>query len=139
MKGYREQLVITEIPFNVNRAALEEKIAELVNEKVITEISAMRNESDENTRLVMELKRDGNPKVVINNLYKHTQLEVSFSVNSLAIDHGKPKTLNLKELIQCYIEHRREVILRRTRFELRKAEEGAELLDCNLNVLAKLD
>src|SRR5580692_5914023 len=129
MKGNREQLVITEIPFNVNRAALEEQIANLVNEKIITEISAMRNESDENTRLVMELKRDGNPKVVIANLYRHTQLEVSFSVNSLAIDHGRPKTLNLKDLIQCYIEHRREVVLRRTRFELKKAEERAELLE----------
>ena len=139
MKGNREQLVITEIPFNVNRAALEEQIANLVNEKIITEISAMRNESDEHTRLVMELKRDANPKVVINNLYRHTQLEVSFSVNALAIDHGKPKTLNLKELIQCYIEHRREVILRRTRFELRKAEERAELLEGYLIALANLD
>jgi DNA gyrase subunit A len=139
LKGSREQLVITEIPFNVNRAALEERIAELVNEKIITEISAMRNESDENTRLVMELKRDGNPKVVINNLYQHTQLEVSFSVNSLAIDHGRPKTLNLKQIIQCYIEHRREVILRRTRFELRKAEERAELLEGYLIALANLD
>ena len=139
MKGNREQLVITEIPFNVNRAALEQQIANLVNEKVITEISAMRNESDEHTRLVMELKRDANPKVVINNLYEHTQLEVSFSVNALAIDHGKPKTLNLKELIQCYIEHRREVILRRTRFELRKAEERAELLEGYLIALANLD
>jgi DNA gyrase subunit A len=139
MKGNREQLVITEIPFNVNRAALEEQIANLVNEKIITEISAMRNESDEHTRLVMELKRDANPKVVINNLYKHTQLEVSFSVNSLAIDHGKPKTLNLKELISCYIEHRREVVLRRTRFELKKAEERAELLEGYLIALANLD
>src|SRR6202453_1540137 len=139
LKGNREQLVITEIPFNVNRAALEEKIAELVNEKVITEISAMRNESDENTRLVMELKRDGNPRVVIANLYQHTQLEVSFAVNSLAIDHGRPKTLNLKDLIQCYIEHRREVVLRRTRFELRKAEERAELLEGYLVALANLD
>src|SRR5580658_516477 len=139
LKGNREQLVITEIPFNVNRAALEEQIANLVNEKTITEISAMRNESDENTRLVMELKRDGNPKVVIANLYKHTQLEVSFSVNSLAIDHGKPKTLNLKEIIQCYVEHRREVILRRTRFELKKAEERAELLEGYLIALANLD
>src|SRR5450631_3649144 len=139
MKGSREQIIVTEIPFNVNRAALEEKIAELVNEKIITEISAMRNESDENTRLVMELKRDANPKVVINNLYQHTQLEVSFSVNALAIDHGKPKTLNLKEIIQCYIEHRREVILRRTRFELRKAEERAELLEGYLIALSNLD
>ncbi|HXF09649.1 MAG TPA: DNA gyrase subunit A [Desulfuromonadaceae bacterium] len=139
LKGSREQLVITEIPFNVNRAALEEKIAELVNEKIITEISAMRNESDENTRLVMELKRDAVPKVVIANLYKHTQLEVSFAVNCLAIDHGRPKTLNLKEMIQCYIDHRREVILRRTRFELRKAEERAELLEGYLIALANLD
>ena len=139
VRGNREQLVITEIPFNVNRAALEQQIADLVNEKVITEISAMRNESDEHTRLVLELKRDGNPKVVINNLYQHTQLEVSFSVNALAIDHGKPKTLNLKELIQCYIEHRREVILRRTRFELRKAEERAELLEGYLIALSNLD
>ena len=122
LKGNREQIIVTEIPYNVNRAALEEKIADLVNEKIITEISAMRNESDENTRLVLELRRDANPKVVINNLFQHTQLEVTFSVNALAIDHGKPKTLNLKEMIQCYIEHRREVILRRTRFELRKAE-----------------
>src|SRR5256712_2297432 len=139
MRGGREQLVITEIPFNVNRAALEQQIASLVNEKVITDISAMRNESDENCRLVMELKRDAIPKVVINNLYKHTQLEVSFAVNCLAIDHGRPKTLNLKELIQCYIEHRREVILRRTRFELKKAEERAEILEGYLCALSNLD
>ena len=139
MKGNREQLVITEIPFNVNRAALEEQIANLVNEKVITEISAMRNESDENCRLVIELKRDAAPKVVIANLFQHTQLEVSFSVNALAIDHGRPKTLNLHDIIQCYIEHRREVVLRRTRFELRKAEERAELLEGYIAALSNLD
>ena len=99
----------------------------------------MRNGSDEHTRLVMELKRDALPKVVINNLYKHTQLEITFSVNALAIDHGKPKTLNLKEIIQCYIEHRREVVLRRTRFDLKKAEERAELLEGYLIALANLD
>jgi DNA gyrase subunit A len=139
LKGGREQLVITEIPFNVNRAALEERIAELVNEKIITDIAGMRNESDENTRLVIELKRDSLAKVVINNLYQHTALETSFAVNMLAIDHGRPKTLNLKELIQCYVEHRREVILRRTRFELRKAEERAELLEGYLCALSNLD
>jgi len=139
MKGNREQLIVTEIPFNVNRANLEEQIANLVNEKIITDISAMRNESDEHCRLVIELKREGIPKVVIANLYQHTQLEVSFSVNALAIDHGRPKTLNLREIIQCYIEHRREVILRRTRFELRKAEERAELLEGYLIALANLD
>jgi DNA gyrase subunit A len=139
LKGNREQLVITEIPFNVNRAALESSIADLVNQKIITDISAMRNESDEHCRLVIELKRDALPKVVINNLFQHTQLEVSFSVNALAIDHGKPKTLNLKQLIAAYIDHRREVILRRTRFELRKAEERAELLEGYLVALANLD
>ncbi|HXT41181.1 MAG TPA: DNA gyrase subunit A [Candidatus Angelobacter sp.] len=139
LKGGREQLIITEIPYNVNRAALEERIAQLVNEKVIADIAAMRNESDENTRLVIELKRDAIPKVVINNLYKHTQLETSFAVNMLAIDHGRPKTLNLKELINCYIEHRREVVVRRTKFELRKAEDRAEVLEGYLIALANLD
>jgi len=139
LKGNREQLVVTEIPYNVNRANLEEQVANLVNEKIITEISAMRNESDEHCRLVIELKREGIPKVVIANLYQHTQLEVWFSVNALAIDRGRPKTLNLKEIIQCYIEHRREVVLRRTRFELRKAEERAELLEGYIIALSNLD
>jgi DNA gyrase subunit A len=139
MKGGREQLVITEIPFNVNRAGLEQQIAALVNDKIITDISAMRNESDENCRLVIELKRDAISKVVINNIYQHTQMEISFSVNALAIDHGRPKTLNLKELIQCYIEHRREVILRRTRFDLRKAEERAEILEGYICALRNMD
>ena len=139
IKGGREQIILTEIPYNVNRATLVERIAELVNEKLITDITAIRDESDENTRVVIELKRDAIPKVVINNLYKFTQLESSFSVNMLAIDHGKPKVLNLKELISCYIEHRREVVLRRTRYELRKAEERAEILEGYLIALANLD
>ena len=141
LKGGREQIVITEIPYNVNRAVLVERIAELVNEKTpgFTDITAIRDESDENTRVVVELKRDAIPKVVINNLYKHTALETSFAVNMLAIDHGRPKTLGLKELISCYIEHRREVVLRRTRFQLRKAEERAETLEGYLIALANLD
>jgi DNA gyrase subunit A len=139
LKGGREQIVITEIPYNVNRATLVERIASLVNEKVLTDISAVRDESDENTRVVIELKRDGNPKVVINNLYKHTAMESSFAVIMLAIDHGRPKLLSLKEANACYIEHRREVILRRTRFELRKAEERAETLEGYLIALANLD
>jgi DNA gyrase subunit A len=141
LKGGREQIVITEIPYNVNRAVLVERVAELVNEKVtgFTDITAIRDESDENTRVVVELKRDAIPKVVINNLYKQTALETSFAVNMLAIDHGRPKTLGLKELINCYIEHRREVILRRTRFQLKKAEERAEILEGYLCALANLD
>ncbi len=139
LKGGREQIILTEIPYNVNRATLVERIAELVNEKVLTDISAIRDESDENTRVVIELKRDAIAKVVINNLYQYTALESSFAVNSLAIDHGRPKTLNLKELINCFIEHRREVVLRRTRFELRKAEERAEILEGYLIALANMD
>jgi DNA gyrase subunit A len=139
LKGGREQIVVTAIPYNVNRALLVERIAELVNEKVITDITAVRDESDENTRVVIELKRDALPKVVINNLYEHTALESSFAVNSLAIDHGRPKTLGLKALINCYIDHRREVVIRRTRFELRKAEERAETLEGYLIALSNLD
>ncbi|MEI8341227.1 MAG: DNA gyrase subunit A [Verrucomicrobiota bacterium] len=139
LKGGREQIVVTEIPYNVNRATLVEKIADLVNDKIITDISAIRDESDENTRVVIELKRDAIPKVVINNLYKHTALESSFAVTMLAIDHGRPKLLSLKEAIQCYIEHRREVVIRRTKFELRKAEERAETLEGYLIALANLD
>src|SRR5262249_3973771 len=139
LKGGREQIIITEVPYNVNRALLVERIAELVNEKIITDITAVRDESDENTRVVIEIKRDAVPKVVINNLYKHTALESSFAVNVLAIDHGRPKTLGLKDLITCYIEHRREVIIRRAKFELRKAEERAEQLEGYLIALSNLD
>lgn len=139
VKGNREQIVITETPFNVIRTNVEQQIADLVNNKVITDITGVRNESDENCRLVVELKRDAIAKVVINNLYQHTQLEVSFNVINLAIDHGRPKTLNLKELIQCYIEHRREVVLRRTRFELRQAEDRAEILEGYIVALSNLD
>jgi DNA gyrase subunit A len=139
LKGGKEQIVVTEIPFNVNRATLVERIAELVNEKVLGDVSAIRDESDENTRVVIELKRDANPKIVINNLYKHTVLESSFAVIMLAIDHGRPKLLSLKEANAAYIEHRREVVLRRTRFELRKAEERAETLEGYLIALKNLD
>ncbi|MBX3748119.1 MAG: DNA gyrase subunit A [Verrucomicrobiae bacterium] len=139
LKGGRTQLVITDVPYLVNPAELEKRIAELVNEKTLTDISGMRNESDERTRLVIELKRDAVPKVVINNLYRLTQLETSFSVHLLAIDGGRPKTLNLKEILNCYIEHRREVVLRRTRFELREAERLAEKLEAYLLALAHLD
>src|SRR6266508_1961025 len=139
LKGAREQIVITEIPYGVNRATLVERIAQLVNEKVLTDISYVGDQSDENTRIVIELKRGANPKVIIANLYKHTALESSFAVIMLAIDHGRPKLLSLKEANAAYIEHRREVILRRTRFELRKAEERAETLEGYLIALANLD
>jgi DNA gyrase subunit A len=139
LKGGREQIVVTQIPYGVNRATLVERIAQLVNEKVLTDISYVGDQSDENTRIVIELKRDANPKVIINNLYKHTALESSFAAIMLAIDGGRPKLLSLKEANACYIEHRREVVLRRTRFELRKAEERAETLEGYLIALANLD
>jgi DNA gyrase subunit A len=139
LKGGREQIVITEIPYGVNRATLVERIAQLVNEKVLTDISYVGDQSDENTRVVIELKRDANPKVTIANLYKHTALESSYAAIMLAIDHGRPKLLSLKEANAAYIEHRREVVLRRTRFELRKAEERAETLEGYLIALANLD
>ncbi len=138
-KGGKEQIIVTEIPFNVNRSELVSRIAELVNEKEITDITDVRDESDESTRVVIELKRDAVTKVVINKLYKMTALETSFAVNQLAIDGGRPKTLNLKELINCYIEHRREVVMRRTRFELREAQRRSEVLEGYLIALANLD
>jgi DNA gyrase subunit A len=138
-KGGKEQIIVTEIPFNVNRAELVSRIAALVNEKELTEVTDVRDESDESTRVVIELKRDAIAKVVINKLYKMTALETSFAVNQLAIDAGRPKTLNLKELINCYIEHRREVVMRRTRFELREAQRKAEVLEGYLIALGNLD
>ena len=139
VRGGREQIIITEIPYNVNRADLVKRIADLTNEKVLTGISDVRDESAEDTRVVIDLKRDGNPKVIINNLYKHTALESSFSANMLAIDHGKPKLLSLKDAITSYIEHRREVILRRTRYLLDQAEVEAEKLEGFLIALANID
>jgi DNA gyrase subunit A len=132
-------IVIREVPYGVNRAVLQERIAELVNEKVLTGISGMRDLSDEETRIEIELKRDARPQVVVAQLFKLTSLETSFSVNMLAIHENRPKQLSLKEAIDAYIEHRREVIIRRTRYLLGKAEERAELLEAFLLALGHLD
>ena len=129
LKNGKEQIVITEIPYNVNRNTLVENIANLVSEKILTEVSDIRNESDENTRVVIELKRGESPRVVMNKLFKHTQLEASFGVILLALDKRKPKQMNIKEMLECYIEHRREVIYRRTAYLLRKAEDRAHILE----------
>jgi DNA gyrase subunit A len=138
-KQNREILAITEIPYNVNRAELIKRIAGLIQEKVITEISDIRDLSDENTRIEIELKRDANANVVVNNLYKHTALESTFAVNMLAIDHGRPKLLSVSAALNCFIEHRRDVVLRRTRYLLRQAEQRAETLEGYLIALANLD
>jgi DNA gyrase subunit A len=130
VKGGKERLIISEVPYNVNKASLIERMAQLVNEKKLDDISDIRDESNKDgIRVVIELKRDAIPKVVINNLYKHTQLEDTFGVIMLAIDHGRPRTMNIKQMIECYIAHRKEVITRRTKFELQKAEERAHILE----------
>jgi DNA gyrase subunit A len=130
VKGGKERIIISEIPYNVNKATLIENIARLVNDKKLDDISDIRDESNkEGMRVVIELKRDAIPKVVINNLYKHTQLEDTFGVIMLAIDHGRPRIMDIKQMIECYIAHRKEVITRRTRFELQKAEERAHILE----------
>jgi DNA gyrase subunit A len=137
--GNREQIVITAIPYGVNRAVLVERIAELAQEKILPEIGGVRDESDENTRVVVELKREARAQVVLNNLFKHTSLETSFSIHMLAIDNRRPRVLSMKDAIACYIEHRREVVLRRTRFLLRKAQERAEKLEAFLGAIGHLD
>ena len=134
-----EQIVITEIPYNVNRANLVIRIAELVTEKEIDGIRDVRDESDENTRVVIELKRGEQSKVVINQLFQKTALESSFGVILLALDKKRPKQMNIKELLECYIEHRRDVITRRTKFRLREAEDRAHILEGYIIALDNLD
>jgi DNA gyrase subunit A len=135
----REQLVIAAVPYNTNRAAIVTKIAELINEKIIDEASDLRDESDEHTRIVIELKRNESPRVVINKLYKLTPLESSFGVILLALDKRRPKQMNIKEMLDCYLDHRREVIFRRTQFRLQKAEARAHILEGYKIALANLD
>ena len=140
LKGGMEQIVITEIPYNVNRATRSSRrIAELVGEKQIDGIRDLRDESDENTRIVIELKRGEQAKVVINQLFQKTALESSFGVTLLALDKKRPKQMNIKELIECYIEHRRDVVTRRTKFRLKEAEDRAHILEGYIIALDNLD
>jgi len=126
----RECLVVTEIPYQVNKADMIKKTADLVNEKKIEGISAIRDESDRNgMRIVYILKRDAIPNIVLNTLYKYTALQSSFSVNNIALVNGRPEMLNLKDMIHHFVEHRHEVVVRRTKYELRKAEERAHILE----------
>ncbi|WP_319266670.1 DNA gyrase subunit A [uncultured Draconibacterium sp.] len=129
-EGGREKIVVTEIPYMVNRAEMIQKTADLVNEKKIEGISNVNDESDrEGMRVVYDLKRDAMSNVVLNKLYKYTQLQTSFSVNSIALVHGRPKILNLKELIKHFVDHRHEVVTRRTQYELEQAEKRAHILE----------
>ena len=140
MKSGREQIVVTEIPYMVNKASMIEKTAMLINEKKIDGISDIRDESDrDGMRIVYELKKDTIPNIVLNNLYKQTQLQSSFSVNNVALVGGRPKTLNVKDLLKYYVEHRHEVVIRRTQYELEEAEKRAHILEGYLIALDNLD
>lgn len=135
----KEQVVITEIPYGINRASLVIQIADLVSSKELDEVSDLRDESTETTRIVIELKRGGIARVLINKLYKQTMLESSFGVILLAIDKKRPKQMNIKEMLQCYLEHRREVVIRRTQFRLKKALERLHILEGYRIALDNLD
>ncbi|MFC6223260.1 DNA gyrase subunit A [Hymenobacter artigasi] len=139
-KTGKEQIVVTEIPYMVNKASMIEKTAALINDKKIEGISDMRDESDrDGMRIVYDLKRDAMPSVVLNNLYKYTQLQSSFGVNNVCLVKGRPMTLNLQQLIQYFVEHRAEVIVRRTRYELAEAQKRAHILEGLLIALDHLD
>ena len=137
----REQIIITEVPYQVNRDMLTDKIGQLVNDKTIEGISHVNNESNkrEGTRIVLDLKRDGVANVLMNQLFKYTELQTSFGINNVALTKGRPKIMNLKDLIVEFIEFRMEVIIRRAKFELKKAEEKAHILEGYLKALDHLD
>lgn len=139
-KTGRETIIVNEIPYQVNKARLIEKIAELVKEKKIEGIAALRDESDKDgMRIVIEIKRDAVGEIVLNNLYTQTQLQVSFGINMVALHHGQPKLLNLKAMLSAFILHRREVVTRRTIYELRKARERAHILEGLAIALVNID
>ena len=140
LKNDRENIIITEIPFQVNKAVLIEKIADLVRQGKITEISNIRDESDrDGMRIVIELKRDAQPAVVLNQLFKHTQMQVTFGVIMLALVHGAPKVLNIQEMIKHFLDHRMEVLIRRTKYELEAAEKRAHILEGYIIALDNID
>ncbi|MDX9703887.1 MAG: DNA gyrase subunit A [Candidatus Auribacterota bacterium] len=139
-KSGKESLIVSEIPYTVNKASLIEKIADLVRNKKITGISDIRDESDKDgMRIVIEMKRGEIPEVVLNQLYKHTQMQITFGAIMIALDHGQPRIMNIKEILCHYIDHRKEVVVRRTRFELEKAEARAHILEGFKIALANLD
>jgi len=140
LKSGRECIVVTEIPYQVNKATMIERTAELVNDKKLEGISAIRDESDrDGFRIVYDIKREANANVVLNNLYKYTALQTSFSVNNIALVKGRPMMLNLKDMIHEFVEHRHEVVIRRTKYELAEAEKRAHILEGYLIALDHLD
>ena len=139
-KGERQSIVVTEIPYQVNKANLIEKIADLINEKKLEDIADIRDESDrEGMRIVLDLKRDANAQVILNNLYKHTQMETTFGVIMLALVEGRPKILTLKEMLRRFIDHRNDVVVRRSKYELDEAEKRAHILEGYVIALDNID
>lgn len=139
-KSGKESIIVTEIPYQINKANMIERTAELVNEKKLEGISAIRDESDRTgLRIVYDIKRDANANVVLNNLFKYTALQTSFSVNNIALVKGRPVLMNLKDMIQVFVDHRHDVVTRRTRFELAEAEKRAHILEGYLIALDHLD
>ncbi len=140
LKGNRQALIVAELPYQVNKATLLETIARLVQDKQLEGISDLRDESDKDgMRVMIELKRDANDQVVLNQLYKHTQLETTFGIIMLALVDGRPRVLGLKQMLQAFIDHRKDIVIRRTKFELRKAQERAHILEGLKKALAHLD
>ena len=138
--GNREAIIVSEIPYMVNKADMIKKTADLINAKKLEGIHDIRDESDRNgMRIVYELKRDAIPNIVLNKLFKYTQLQSSFSVNNIALVKGRPHQLNLKQLIAHYVDHRHEVVVRRTQHELEQAEKRAHILEGLLIALDNLD
>lgn len=136
----REQIIITEVPYQVSRDALAEKIGQLVNNKIIDGITHVANESNKDgTRIVIEVRRDAMAQVIVNQLYKYSELQTSYGINNVALVNGRPQTLNLKDLISAFVDFRHEVVVRRTQFELKKAEERAHILEGYLIALDHLD
>jgi len=139
-KNDRQSIVITEIPYQVNKANLIEKIADLINEKKLEDIADIRDESDrDGLRIAIDLKRDANAEVILNNLYKHTQMQATFGVIMLALVDGRPKILTLKEMLRRFIDHRNEVVVRRSKFELEEAEKRAHILEGYIIALDNID
>ncbi len=139
-KGDRQSIVITELPYQVNKANLIEKIADLANEKKIDDVADIRDESDrDGLRVVLELRRDANPEIVLNNLYKHTQMQTTFGVIMLALVDGRPRVLTLRDLIQHFITHRNAIVVRRSKFELDEAEKRAHILEGYIIALDNID
>jgi len=139
-KGDRQRIVISELPYMVNKASLIEKIADMVNDKKLEDISDIRDESDrDGMRVVVELKRDGNAEVVLNNLYKHTQMQTTFGIIMLALVEGRPRVLTLREMIQKFVEHRNDVVVRRAKYELDEAEKKAHILEGYIIALDNID